>query len=232
MSFYDNYSSRGKVTAVGKGIISRFNNLVYKNINELVSKSKDPKILEIGGGKGSFAQLLKSKGYDYVGIEPNSKLAKQLSKFGKVYEQLTPPVDIKDKNFDVIYFSNVIEHIPQHLAFDLLIDLHKYLKEDGYIVVISPNYLDMKKFFWDCDYTHIFPLTLRRFNQIMGDSEYDIKRIVKSRAGYTGFIKFLISFIHNLLGYILSTKIIKSEKLYKAYLTTTEQINVYAKKLT
>jgi ubiquinone/menaquinone biosynthesis C-methylase UbiE len=54
----------------------------------------------------------------------------------------TDPLPYADDTFDLVTFTEVIEHIEHHQ--DALREIHRVLKEDGYLIVTTPNILNIK----------------------------------------------------------------------------------------
>jgi len=227
MAYYDNFLQRKKVTKLGKHVVHKTNMNIILGIVKYAQKCN--MILEIGGGTGGFAYQANRKGWKYVGIEPNRKLAGMLKKYGKIYSHTVPPILLKGLSFDVIYSSNVIEHINQNEVFVFLEELTHRLDDKGLLIIMTPNYLDMQDYFWDCDYTHVTPFTKRRLEQLFSDVGLKIVNLDFRRAGFTGILKTLFFLINRFLRLILKLNI-KNEFVYKMYLTTTEQITVFAQK--
>ncbi|MFW6233300.1 MAG: methyltransferase domain-containing protein, partial [Nanoarchaeota archaeon] len=92
MSFYDNFTKRDKISRFGKYIILKQNQFYLKLINKY-SSSKKVKILEIGSGKGYFAEICKKNKFDYCAIEANYKMYRKLKNNNyNVYNQTIPPI--------------------------------------------------------------------------------------------------------------------------------------------
>lgn len=61
---------------------------------------------------------------------------------------------IDDKTVDVVFASNLVEHLSQNLFADLLSECSRVLKEDGKLILVQPNYRLAFKNYFD-DYTHV-----------------------------------------------------------------------------
>tara|TARA_B100000925_G_scaffold283540_1_gene257545 strand:- start:1569 stop:2531 length:963 start_codon:yes stop_codon:yes gene_type:complete len=105
----------------------RFENMNQKNF------------LDIGAGSGEILYFAKKIGFNTKGIEPNKGYALfcknklNLNVINSVYEEAF----IELNHFDVLNLNQVLEHMPDPL--DVLIDLKKFLKEDGILVLTVPN---------------------------------------------------------------------------------------------
>src|SRR4051812_48480010 len=71
---------------------------------------KGARVLEIGAGRGHQAALLRQSGFDVEAIElKDSPYQERLFPVAN-YDGSTIP--FADRSFDVVYSSNVLEHIP------------------------------------------------------------------------------------------------------------------------
>ena len=117
-------------------------------IEDLLDKKLS--VLEVGGGIGLCYGYLKSQGYNITSIEPSSqgydssyKIAQKLFKILKISSECWYPytaleVGKLEKNFDIIFSNNVMEHIKE-------IDknfsaLSKVLKHNGVMIHNTVNY--------------------------------------------------------------------------------------------
>lgn len=102
----------------------------YLILQQYIDNPKGLKILEIGPGRGAFLKKAKQEGFHTTAIELNSKLLGNLSKFcDTVYSDDLTKLNIEENTFDVIYFRDVIEHIPDPKSF--LHNIYKILKKGG-----------------------------------------------------------------------------------------------------
>ena len=169
MAFYDNYGGR-TATQFRKDIQSNFYRKLFAR-NQLENLS-DKNFFEIGPGTGTVARLVKELGANYSALEANSGLAENLRKDGfDIHIGLCPPLPISDESVDFVFCSHLIEHLPgPQEAYELFKEASRALKPGGKFILIAPDYLRMKGYFWDCDYTHTFPISERRLAQLARDS--------------------------------------------------------------
>jgi len=94
------------------------------------------RILEIGAGTGWQAQVLQAQGFEVDAIDLDSSNYKAQRVFSvRDYDGHTLPFD--DAAFDVVFSSNVLEHIPHLKEFQK--ELHRVLKPGGIAVHIVPS---------------------------------------------------------------------------------------------
>ena len=94
------------------------------------------RILEIGGGTGYQARRLTEDGYVVDSIDiPNSNYADQLEFPVQPYDGRNIP--FSDESFDVVFSSNVLEHV-RDLPY-LQAEIKRVLKPGGYCVHLMPT---------------------------------------------------------------------------------------------
>jgi len=109
-----------------------------KNLLLTTTKLSKGKILDVGCGTGSFLEIMKSAGWETVGLEPNADARKQTSL--KNIECYEPDYlfNLPDKQFDVISLWHVLEHI--HDLHNNIVQFKRLLKDNGLLVIAVPNY--------------------------------------------------------------------------------------------
>ena len=114
--------------------IEDFTNFIYKYLNHFTGREK---ILEIGCGGGLILKDFHEKGYFCLGIDPSPIAAKASKKYGFQLISETFPVDSLKNSFDLIYHSDVLEHVLDPISF--IKEQHDILNKDGILVVSIPN---------------------------------------------------------------------------------------------
>ncbi len=99
---------------------------------------QDSDILDFGCGKGGFINLTKEISNKSVGLELNKVNRTYINDIGiQCVETLTE----LNSTFDVITLNHVFEHLNDPI--NILIELKKYLKTDGVIIVEVPHARDL-----------------------------------------------------------------------------------------
>jgi hypothetical protein len=180
MGKYDNFTERPGMTRIGEWRVEKFNNKIIDKILE-VHGGNNIDLLEIGPGKGKFAQnCSQSHHISYHGIEENETMANNLVSEGfDVLAESAPPIGF-EKDFHVIYMNQVFEHIPPNVLPDFIMEMSESLLDDGLLVIVSPDYNVWKEYFFDSDYTHVNVTTRERTRQMLYDYGFKI-----SDSGYT-----------------------------------------------
>ncbi|MGV3528309.1 MAG: class I SAM-dependent methyltransferase [Flavisolibacter sp.] len=162
-------------------------------ISNTVSKGS---LLDVGAGIGAFLNVMKEKGWDVTGVEPDAgarKNAKEL--FDLELETTDRFYSLQENSFDAITLWHVLEHVH---------DLHRYveqlkslLKPDGRIFIAVPNYsaydADKYKSYWAAydvprHLYHFSPEAVRRLVE-----QHGLKILGKKPMWYDSFYISLLS---------------------------------------
>jgi SAM-dependent methyltransferase len=173
MNKYFDHFIGGKPTQIGdflhhKKIVNEF-----KLINKFVQNS-NIEILEIGPGKGDLAITFLKNGYvKYDIVEPNDIMRSELVKVGvrSAKNYMVPELREKDGSYDLIIASDVFEHLNSAKEAHLFIsEAKRVLRKNGLLFILSPDYLDWKEDFFNCDFSHSNPTSIRRTMQLFYNS--------------------------------------------------------------
>ena len=238
MSFYDHFTQEDKMpTNVGMKLVRKVNKKIFNTIKGLI-KQKDISILEIGPGRGVFAEVCEKEGVEYIAIEVNPTLADNLENQGfKVLKAKVPPISIESNKFDIVYMNQVFEHMNNiEMAQKLIEECYRVLKKDGLLCIISPDYLMCKEDFFNVDYTHNYITTIRRLKEIYYDNNLDTVYVNYISGPFFGdIITFLLSFLSRLLIrvkiiHLLTLGAISEERIYKIRVSLLRSLIIIGKK--
>lgn len=96
------------------------------------------KVLDIGCGFGESLGYHQARDCEVYGVEADSNIQKVIDKFGfNVKIGLFDSKDYKNNFFDYITMDQVIEHLTNPI--EILKGMKTVLKDDGYIVLSTPN---------------------------------------------------------------------------------------------
>ncbi len=129
-----------------KRIISD-NNFTYRELIKIIKPhlNKINTVLDIGSGVGTFDFYLASKGKKVTGIEI-SKNAVEVAKANSIVFKLDKQIDfiaaefphkLKNENYDLVLFSEVIEHLENDTK--ALKDIWRVLNHDGLLIITTPS---------------------------------------------------------------------------------------------
>lgn len=131
---------------------------------------KGKKLLEVGAGVGTFLIVARTRyGIDAYGVEPSKD---EFSPFNQISLSLlkehnlpnnmvvcgkAEKLDFNDNIFDLIYSTNVLEHVqdPEKVLSESI----RVLKPGGYLQFVIPNYFS----FWEGHYGILWPCITNKF---------------------------------------------------------------------
>jgi len=172
---YSEYYKTRKPSLFSQGAIrlwhQRMLTIAKKWIPELTQKS----ILEIGVGHGFFAEVCQQQKITYQGLEMNKEQADSLKAAGHNITPATIPPIPAGETAHVIWMSHILEHATTYTqAKDMLLACHERLDTDGYVVIIAPDLYHWKERFWSWDWSHGFPTTVSRVEQLLHETNFSV----------------------------------------------------------
>lgn len=231
MSFYKYFASRDR-NKYGEVIKKKFAKIIF---DLSVTHGAKESILEIGPGDGYVADIALAKGLRYSAIEGSSSIVAKLAERNiDVQCAFVPPLPPMDKLVDCCILLHVLEHMDNHVkASELLGNIHAGLKSDGLVIIAVPDYLSWGKLFFDCDYTHAYPLTKRRLNRLLEDNGFNIVLSEHYSGCFIGKLPYMVSRVLSVFysETINSLFFGKSDLLYRGVLTFMPNLLVVARKV-
>ena len=108
-------------------------------LRNLIPNEKKLKILDIGSGTGLNASILKKRGHDLTCIDFSKEAIKKikLKGFKAHLMNIEDGKRFKEKTFDVLFCSEVIEHLEDTDFF--FKEAHRVLKKGGSLYLSTPN---------------------------------------------------------------------------------------------
>ncbi|MCU7550804.1 class I SAM-dependent methyltransferase [Chitinophagaceae bacterium LB-8] len=133
-------------TNINKGLLNKLyqgvrNFTLNQKANLLIHTTglKQGSMLDVGCGIGAFINVMKNKGWQVEGAEPDEdarRLAKEL--FQLSIKQPSALFDFRPSSFDAISLWHVLEHV--HDLHNYVEQLKTLLKENGQLFIAVPNY--------------------------------------------------------------------------------------------
>jgi SAM-dependent methyltransferase len=146
------------------GHLEKIRSAELETLIEVFQRDK-PKVLEIGGGNGWQARVLETWGCDVVSIDlPDRPIQSKQYFHVQDYDGVIFP--LADEEFDVVFSSNVLEHV-QDLP-GILREIRRVLKPRGCAIHILPT--PTWRFFTSlAHYAFLASVVLSRFKENVGD---------------------------------------------------------------
>jgi len=109
------------------------------------SDTSDIKVLDFGCGAGRYMKVFATRvpKSNIIGVEVDSHRLSQARADGfncVLLSTANSVLPFDDQSFDVVFSSNVIEHIPRELYRGCLREIHRVLKKGGRFAIGAPNY--------------------------------------------------------------------------------------------
>ena len=215
-AFFDHFSREDKPTGMGMWLVRA----LARRIFNYMQAGPGSSVLEIGPGRGAFANICIDNGIDYQAIEPNIKMADALEKQGvKVMRNIVPPFPDTDQSFDIVVMINVMEHMDtMTAALNLTSDIYKRLNPGGKFVIYSPDCLNWRHHFYNGDFSHNYITTFKRLQTLLINAGFKQTKGTYINAMFKGFVCFLSSTLVTWLPFgCLSAMFPKNNLLSKCY---------------
>ncbi|MHC4432634.1 MAG: class I SAM-dependent methyltransferase [Planctomycetota bacterium] len=231
-AFFDHFSREDKPTGMG----IRLTKALAQRIFDYTQAERGSSILEIGPGRGNFADICLKEGMDYSAIEANRQMAESLKERGaSVVQAMVPPLPSLEKQFDIVVMINVMEHMNSMAdALQITQQVRDVLKPGGRFVICSPDYLNWRRNFFNCDFSHNYVTTRRRLQQLLINGGFANIRSRYLCGHMTGPMSFLLTAMVSRLPFgSLNAIFPKSKifyKLYKAQLTFLRKVLILGEK--
>jgi len=225
-TFFDHLRKAEQPTGLGMRFIRR----ASERILAFADVAPGSRVLEIGPGRGEFAELCLARKLEYHAIEPNAGLAEALRGRGAtVVCARVPPLPALDRQFDLAVMINVMEHMNGlEQALDTACQVRRVLQPGGRFLIHSPDYLSWRSHFFNCDFSHNYVTTRRRLDQLLVNAGYDGIRSGYMSGPFRGAAAVLVSALASHLPFgaleALAPDCPVCRRLYKLQLTFSRRI--------
>lgn len=132
-------------------------------------------VLEVGPGHGYFAEHCREQVLNYEFVDTSPAVFDKMGDLGfhghlGTLESLSTELGL----FDMIWMSHVLEHAPSWVeARSMVKSAVTHLKPGGALIVVSPDLLSWRREFWNADWSHGYPTTVRITTQLLDDVGLD-----------------------------------------------------------
>lgn len=210
-TFYDHFA-HDRPTKIGNWITKGFSLKLFRYSNV----EPGCRVLEIGPGRGVFADLCLKSDVEYFAVEPNRQMAASLEERGaEVICAMVPPLPRIDKKFDIVVMVNVMEHMnSMQEALQVTQDVREMLRPKGKFVIQSPDYLNWRLNFFNGDFSHNYVTTRRRLEQLLVNAGFNNVRSCYFSGPLTGFMGFLVSVLASRLPFGFLNALFPDNKVF------------------
>ena len=169
--FFDHLSQADRPTRLG----ARWARRAARHMFAMAGVAPGSRVLEIGPGRGDFADLCLAQQMHYHAIEPNPELAAALRQRGATVTcTRVPPVPDVEGQFDLVAMISVMEHMSgMEQALATAQQVRAVLRPGGKFLIHTPDYLSWRAQFFNCDFSHNYVTTRLRLTQLLVNAGYD-----------------------------------------------------------
>jgi ubiquinone/menaquinone biosynthesis C-methylase UbiE len=154
----------------------------------------DDAILDVGAGYCSFINAVTAA--RRVAVDIHDELAEHAAPGVEcVQASATDMAQLDTETFDVVFASNLLEHLSREDIAAALGEFRRVLRDGGRLILVQPNFRLRPGEYFD-DYTHLTPLSDRSLCDMLTVAGFSIVRAeprflpltVRSRAGGLSFL--------------------------------------------
>jgi SAM-dependent methyltransferase len=230
-TFYDHYA-KDRPTKFGMALVRNASRKVF----DFAEAQKASSILEIGPGRGAFADICLGHGIEYWAVEPNQKMADDLERRGATVQRIiVPPLTGIQRKFDLVVMSSVLEHMDtMSMALSLAKQVHEILNPNGRFVIYSPDYMNWKHHFFLVDFSHNYVTTWRRVEGLLVSAGFENIRGTYMSGPLIGSVSLLTSVLARILPFgwlnVLLPESKLTKKLYKLQVSFLRGVLMFGEK--
>ena len=136
---------------------------------------QDAVILEVGAGFCEFINNIQGKKKIALDLNPDVKKF-AADGVGVILSSCEKMQDLKDDSCDVVFVSNLFEHLTKEAIINTFNEIRRVLKRGGRLLILQPNIRFCYKNYWNF-FDHITPLDDRSLAEVLEIHDF---RIIKS----------------------------------------------------
>ena len=126
---------------------------------------QDATVLELGAGWCDFANNVRARSVTAMDLDETVKAA-AAAHVRPVVGDCTDLSAFSDASFDVVFASNLLEHLEREAASRLLAEAHRVLAPGGRLILLQPNFRLNPGAYFD-DFTHVAIYTDRSLHDYL-----------------------------------------------------------------
>jgi SAM-dependent methyltransferase len=135
----------------------------------------NPDLLDVGAGYCSF--INSARGHRRVAVDIHDQLEAYAGPGVEPVLASAVNLSILDSgSFDVVFASNLLEHLTREDIQQALSEFRRVLRASGRLILIQPNFRLCAKYYFD-DYTHLTPLSDRSLGDLLKVAGFDLVQV-------------------------------------------------------
>lgn len=162
---------------------------VWRAISEYLQPEivKDAVVIDLGAGYCDFINHIKA-GKKYA-VDINPEAVKYCNKDVEFINASVTDLNFQENSVDVVFASNLMEHLTDDILDQLYNSLNKILKKNGKIILIQPNYHYCYREYWD-DFTHVKAFSHISLAGFLKSKDFEIARLIPRFLPFTFYSIF------------------------------------------
>lgn len=232
MAYFDHFATSHS-TGIGDWLTARAIERQFRFLSACLPVARKPEILEIGPGQCEFAARLMAGGYaNYDVVEPNPTLRAKAESLGvrSAKSYFIPDLIEADESYDAIIVCDVFEHLNDARdAQRFVAEAKRVLRKGGILLILSPDFMDWKDDFYNCDFSHSNPTTVRRTHELFVNEGLATVGYTYSYSGFCGPVGLLMNRLVKMVTFWSSGENLDF-KPYKLRLTFLRHFMIIGKK--
>jgi len=145
---------------------------------------EDARVLDFGCGFGEFINAVRAR--RRIGVDLRESVRERLAEgveFARVEGTRLP--QLADASLDVIFCSNLLEHLPdRETVTDLLREFHRLIGPQGRVLLLGPNLRYTGAAYWDF-FDHVLPFTHRTLLEALATADLTAETLIPRFLPYT-----------------------------------------------
>jgi SAM-dependent methyltransferase len=126
-------------------------------------------VLDVGAGYCSFINAVSAR--RRVAVDVHGRLSEFAQTGVECVECSATELKLESASFDIVFASNLLEHLERGEIRRALAEFHRVLRKGGRLILIQPNYRLCASEYFD-DYTHLTPLSDRSLSDLLAVSGF------------------------------------------------------------
>jgi SAM-dependent methyltransferase len=146
---------------------------VTRYLQRWISPTAD--VLELGAGYCDFSNTVTARSRTAIDIDPTVKAAADAAVTTAI-GSCTDLSQFADASFDVVFASNLLEHLDRDELHATLRETRRVLRPGGRLMLVQPNFRLRPREYFD-DYTHVAVFTDRSLPDLLAANEFDVEHV-------------------------------------------------------